>query len=610
VNGKFNNIEMTIINIYAPTQDRVQEQTDFYNTILKTIANNSSKIIWTGDFNLYMDPRLDQYKEGQNKKNLNAETIKEFMDEHNLNDIWRIRNPGTRRYTWRRSIKHTTQQSRLDYFIIADGLSFSITDCQIHTRYLSDHNIISITISTNIQKDNAKGTWKFNNSLLADIDFTSKINPLFGEWLNKYKYVKNQGLKWDMIKTEIRSFTIGFCSYKNKMKKEFEDNIIKELKILEQEMCNQPTEDTKQKFDTNTNLLNELDNEKLRGAQLRAKCLHISENEYSTQYFLNKEKAKSEAKSMTTLMNDNDELISDPKVIAEEQRNFYKTLYSEQNCQKPEKVTEAMKYFLNSDVQIDSIQNDDKEILDLPITYEEIAESLKELANNKSPGSDGLTTNFYKFFWKYISHSVTESILNGIQDGKLSIEQRRAVLTLLPKKNKDTRYLKNWRPLSLLNTDYKILAKVLAKRLQGVLPDIISYDQSGCLKGRSTFSNIRGTIDVINYVNNKNLPGYLAFIDYEKAFDTVKWSFLYKCLEKMNFGKIYIEYIKSLYNGVCTHVANRGTLSESFEPGRGIRQGCPISANLFIIIVEVMASAIRQNPKIRGIKVATILYSS
>ena len=80
--------------------------------------------------------------------------------------------------------------------------------------------------------------------------------------------------------------------------------------------------------------------------------------------------------------------------------------------------------------------------------------------------------------------------------------------------------------------DYKILTKVLAKRLQSVLPDIINQDQAGCIKGRSTFNNIRSTIDIINYVNDNNLTGYLAFIDYKKAFDTVKWSSYINALKR------------------------------------------------------------------------------
>jgi hypothetical protein len=114
----------------------------------------------------------------------------------------------------------------------------------------------------------------------------------------------------------------------------------------------------------------------------------------------------------------------------------------------------------------------------------------------------------------------------AIDRGELSIEQKRATLTLVPQKDKDVRYLKNWRPISLLNADYKILSKVLAMRIQKVIPYLINYDQSGCIKNRSTFTNIRSIFDVINYVNEQKTTGIISFIDYEKAFDTVNLNFL------------------------------------------------------------------------------------
>jgi hypothetical protein len=104
---------------------------------------------------------------------------------------------------------------------------------------------------------------------------------------------------------------------------------------------------------------------------------------------------------------------------------------------------------------------------------------------------------------------------------------------------KDVRYIKNWRPISLLNTDYKLFAKILATRLQKVLDSIISFDQSGCIKGRSTFSNMRSTIDIINYANENHLPGILAFRDLEKAFDTVKWNLYTKQWKKWILARIF-----------------------------------------------------------------------
>ena len=145
-----------------------------------------------------------------------------------------------------------------------------------------------------------------------------------------------------------------------------------------------------------------------------------------------------------------------------------------------------------------------------------------------------------------------------------------------------------------VNTDYKIFAKALASKLQEVLPTIISDDQNGCMKGRSTFSNIRSTVDIINYVNENNVHGILSYIDFHKAFDTVNWKFMQKVMEKMKFGRYFRRCISTMYNNIEACITNNGNASTWFKPTRGIRQGCPISANIFIMIVEILALAIKK----------------
>ena len=116
------------------------------------------------------------------------------------------------------------------------------------------------------------------------------------------------------------------------------------------------------------------------------------------------------------------------------------------------------------------------------MTFQECGKALYNMSNKKSPGSDGYTTEFYKFFWKEIGHIVVKSLNNGYQKGHLSEFQSQGIITCLPKESKDRRYIKNWRPISLLNVDYKIGASVVANRFKKVLPSVISDTQKGFFK--------------------------------------------------------------------------------------------------------------------------------
>ena len=129
--------------------------------------------------------------------------------------------------------------------------------------------------------------------------------------------------------------------------------------------------------------------------------------------------------------------------------------------------------------------------------------SLQRLAESRAPGTDGLPAEFYKVFWNDISDLFLNSINYAYRSSQLSVTQRRGIIKLIPKKDAEPNLIKNWRPISLLNCDYKIAAKAIANRFKQVIPNIINYDQTGFLKGRFVGENIR-LIDELGLKPHKN----------------------------------------------------------------------------------------------------------
>jgi len=121
---------------------------------------------------------------------------------------------------------------------------------------------------------------------------------------------------------------------------------------------------------------------------------------------------------------------------------------------------------------------------------------MQELENNKSPGTDGFTSEFYKFFWPKLKSDMTSSFNDAFQKETLSISQRRGIISLIPKQGKDKTLLENLRPISLLNVDYKILTKAIEKRLEKIFLRIINHNQTGYIKGRFIGENIRLIQDI------------------------------------------------------------------------------------------------------------------
>ena len=169
--------------------------------------------------------------------------------------------------------------------------------------------------------------------------------------------------------------------------------------------------------------------------------------------------------------------------------------------------------------------------------------------------------------------------------------QKRGIISLIPKKDKDKKYLKNWRPISLLNNDYKIVTKALALHLEKVLPTIISPNQTGYVKGRDIGQSFRIVTDIMFFTKKKNIPGLAVFLDFEK-FDSIEWCYLQKCLEAFIFGPHLRQWITVLYNNISSCVLNNGFATKQFNLGRGVRQGCPLSGILFVIGVEILSNVI------------------
>ena len=201
---------------------------------------------------------------------------------------------------------------------------------------------------------------------------------------------------------------------------------------------------------------------------------------------------------------------------------------------------------------------------------------------------------FYKVFWKDISSFLISALNYAFDSGCLSVTQRRGVIKLIPKKDAELYFIKNWRPITLLNTDYKIAAKSIANRIKLVLPNLINHDQTGFLKGRFIGENIRLIDSIIQYATERNIPGLLLFIDFEKAFDSLEWPFIHDTLRSSGFGASLINWVKTLYSHSESCILNNGWASNFFEIQRGVRQGCPLSPYLFMLSAEVLATAIRK----------------
>ena len=289
---------------------------------------------------------------------------------------------------------------------------------------------------------------------------------------------------------------------------------------------------------------------------------------------------------------------TDPLSIINSQKQFYTKLYS--SCKTKLDTPEATAFFENPNLP--KLSSEASNECEGRITIDECQNIIKTFPLGKTPGNDGLPIEFYNVFWPSIGELLVKCFNEAYERKEMSNSQRQGVITLIEKTGRDRTYLENWRPISLTNVDAKIASKVTATRIVKILPEIIHSNQTGYVSGRYIGEAARSILDVMEYTKTVNIPGILLFIDFEKAFDSLEWNFMLKCLETFGFGHSLIRWVETFYSNISSCIINNGTFSANFELGRGVRQGDPLSPYLFVIAIEILAAAIRTSTDIKGIK--------
>uniref|UniRef100_A0A8C9X7I8 Reverse transcriptase domain-containing protein n=1 Tax=Sander lucioperca TaxID=283035 RepID=A0A8C9X7I8_SANLU len=270
---------------------------------------------------------------------------------------------------------------------------------------------------------------------------------------------------------------------------------------------------------------------------------------------------KCEKYSNITAISSDQKLLTAPKEINTAFQNFYADLYkSEISLDKTKCDT-----FLQ-DLELPTLTPEDAQRLGEPITLTELRGAIAGMKKGKSPGWDGIPPEFYITFWEELGQYFLAMVRKAVEVGAFFNDMNAALIAVLPKPNKDTTKYGNYRPLSILNAEIKIFARILASRLDPHITTLIKSDQTGFVKSRLASDNVRRLLHVIHAAKDIPSPCAILSLDAEKAFDRLEWDYLWM-----------------------------------FNLSRSCRQGCPLSPFLFILSLEPLAQKIRQHPFISPI---------
>ena len=332
--------------------------------------------------------------------------------DRDLVDIWRIRNPTDMRFTWCQ--KSPIIQRRLDFWLISDALQEDVEAADIIPSPKSDHS--AITLSFNGVDDSKRGPsfWKFNSTLVNDKEYCNLLDTNLKNWLEEFKEVVDKRVLWDLLKYKIRQFTIDYSKSKARIRRAKLNEIEDKLRRCSEKCDSDPSTQNVEELVKSVY--------KLNMAIIRSRATWYEKGEKNSKYFLNLEQSNNKKSCVRKIFKSDETVTSNPKSILNELEHFYSNLYKESSSDLSETNLSS---FRDDTIEVPTLSGEFRSVCEGKITHNECFSAQQSFPKNKTPGNDGLTSEFYSAFWSLIGKHLIDCISYSYEFGELSNSQNK-----------------------------------------------------------------------------------------------------------------------------------------------------------------------------------------
>lgn len=332
----------------------------------------------------------------------------------------------------------------------------------------------------------------------------------------------------------------------------------------------------------------------------RSRIQWLQGGDRNTSFFHAATRGRRAVNNFSVIENNSGQAVYKEEEIVQSITEYYARIFSGQMTDSSLVVEEGISPLVTTEMN---------QALIAPPSTIEIKEALFSIHPDKAPGPDGFSASFYQSFWDIIGEDIASDIKSFFLSGSLDRRQNETHVRLIPKIS-GPKKVSDYRPIALCNTHYKIIAKLLTRRLQPLLPDLISEHQSAFVKGRAIADNVLITHEILHYLQHSSATVRCSMAiktDMSKACDRIEWSFLRNVLVRLGFHEKWVTWIMACVTSVSYSYLINGAAQGRVEPSRGIRQGDPLSPYLFILCTEVLSGLCKKaqlHGSVIGVKVS------